>query len=652
MKLSSSMALKPLCLFFVLGFVVLLIPALVIANWCSTTKRIENAVTSESHYVQKEALADIATAIRLLFPINKSALHLARTLHSSLNSTRPSLSTMQSMVAPHLFLALKTLVLSQVSYIGLDGSIYSYYIDGNQTFLSYSNLTNIQNTSTFRNVSLFGENLNAILLYNYSTQAVDGDIGKQYNKEKSTSSLISIDSRWLQNALWNSSKGYASLGRGWGKTQELLFLTCVSINGFGAVSLGLPVKAIKVAISTINLHGGELYMATEDGMILAQTGKHSVKVNNGIVSIFAGNFSDAQTSVNISCEPNESPLRKKSVDIGGTKYMIYCAPLDIVGLPSVAIMVHPMKGLVGEIQRHSKITLVLLIALLIFLVITISSFIFFVIKTARREMFLCAALIKQMEATQQAERKSMNKSLAFASASHDVRSSLASLDGIITLCSAEVSPNSEIFSNLENMRNLTADLVALLNSVLDTSKIEAGKMQLNEQDFSLAQVLEETVNLYYPVAKEKGIDLVLDPCDGSIVMHSPVKGDRGKLKQVLSNLLHNAIKFTSDGNIVVRCWVNNPVPDNSILASKSYGGWHYLLRFLRKNNGSYSGDLRSLQTAQQHQNCDEFVIEVDDTGRGIPKEKQKSVFEDFVQVKETAFEHGGTGLGLGIVQSL
>ncbi|KAF5199366.1 Histidine kinase cki1 [Thalictrum thalictroides] len=266
-------------------------------------------------------------------------------------------------------------------------------------------------------------------------------------------------------------------------------------------------------------------------------------------------------------------------------------------------------------------------------------------------MLLCATLIKQMEATQQAERKSMNKSLAFASASHDVRSSLAALDGIITLCSAEVSPNSEIYANLESMRTFTADLVVLLNSVLDTSKIEAGKMQLNEQDFDLAQVLEETVNLYYPAAKEKGIDLVLDPCDGSIVKHSPVKGDRGKFKQVLNNLLHNAIKFTSDGHIVVRCWVKKPSPENSILGSKSSSVWHYLLRFLHKNNESF-GDLNSLEAAQQQHNTDEFVIEVDDTGKGIPKEKQKSVFEDFVQVKDTTFEHGGTGLGLGIVQSL
>ncbi|KAF9607274.1 hypothetical protein IFM89_033481 [Coptis chinensis] len=567
-------------------------------------KQVEDASEFASHSVHKEVLLHVETAGKFIFPANTSAVNLARLVSSSLNATKPSLSTIESKVAPHLLVALKTLSLSQISYIGSESFIYSYYTEGNQTLVLYSNTTSCY------------------------TQQVDSYTGRRYDDERSLNCLSFIDSSWLHKDLLSNSNGYASLGRGWGKDQEQLFISTVAVDGLGS--------------------------ATKDGISLAQTGPHQVKLNNGTVSIVLANSTedlDTPQTIDVSCEPSDETLRNKNVDIRGTKYMVYCAPLEIAGVPSVSLMVYPHKGLVGVVHRHSKTAVVLLIVLLISLVATIFSFLYLIIRTVGREMYLCASLIKQMESTRQAERKSMNKSLAFASASHDVRSSLAALDGIIALCKAEVFPNSELYMNLEQMKIFTADLLALLNSVLDTSKIEAGKMQLIEQDFNLAQILEESANLYYAVAKDKGIDLVLDPCDGSVLKHSLVNGDRGKLKQVLNNLLHNAIKFTSEGHIAVRAWVQKSSAKDSVLVSKDTGVWKYIPRFLYKNNETCS-DLRSLHAAQQRQNSVEFVIEVDDTGKGIPREKQKSVFEDFVQVKGTALEHGGTGLGLGIVQSI
>ncbi|CAL0316488.1 unnamed protein product [Lupinus luteus] len=153
-----------------------------------------------------------------------------------------------------------------------------------------------------------------------------------------------------------------------------------------------------------------------------------------------------------------------------------------------------------------------------------------------------------IEATQQAERKNMNKSLAFASASHDVRTSLAGLTG-------------------------------LLNSILDTSKIEAGKMHLEEEDFDLSHLLEDVVDLYHPVGMKKGVDIVLDPCNGSLMRYSHVKGDRGKLKQVLCNLLSNAVKFTDEGHIAVRAWARKSNLQNSIMDTNNYSFIKHLTRF-------------------------------------------------------------------------
>ncbi|OMO82132.1 hypothetical protein COLO4_23239 [Corchorus olitorius] len=206
-----------------------------------------------------------------------------------------------------------------------------------------------------------------------------------------------------------------------------------------------------------------------------------------------------------------------------------------------------------------------------------------------------------MEATQQAERKSMNKSNALAGASHDIRASLAGITGLIDVCLTDVAPRSDIQTYLNQMRNCAQDLLGLLNSILDTSKIEAGMMNLEEEEFNLAELLEHVVDLYHPVGMRKGVDVVLDPCDGSVIKFSQVKGDRGKLLQ---------------------------------------------------NNNEAQNDMEVISAVTKNPNSIEFVFEVDDTGKGIPKEKQKSVFENFVQVKETAAGQVGTGLGLGIVQSL
>ncbi|KAJ1404741.1 Signal transduction response regulator, receiver domain [Sesbania bispinosa] len=267
-------------------------------------------------------------------------------------------------------------------------------------------------------------------------------------------------------------------------------------------------------------------------------------------------------------------------------------------------------------------------------------------------MHLCASLIKQMEATQQSERKNMNKSLAFASASHDLRTSLAGLTGLIELSYKLVKAGSRLETNLKQMEDCTHDLLGLLNSILDTSKIESGKMQLEEEEFDVSYLLEGVVDFYHPEAMKKGVDLVLDPCNGSVIKYSRVKGDRGKLKQVLCNLLNNAVKFTSEGNITVRAWAQKPTLQSSIIKTNQYSFMKCLSCLLYKKNEAHDDLEKAMNSIQQDPNSMDFIFEVDDTGKGIPKENYKSVFENYVQVKESALGQGGTGLGLGIVQSL
>uniref|UniRef100_A0A7N0TS59 histidine kinase n=1 Tax=Kalanchoe fedtschenkoi TaxID=63787 RepID=A0A7N0TS59_KALFE len=263
-----------------------------------------------------------------------------------------------------------------------------------------------------------------------------------------------------------------------------------------------------------------------------------------------------------------------------------------------------------------------------------------------------SALIRQHECTRTAERRSLNKSSAIATASHDIRGSLGGITSLIDMCYDRVPSGCEVEENLRLMRRLANDLLGLLNTLLDASKIEAGKMELEDDEFSLAELLEEVTDFYHPMAMKKGIEVVLDLCDGSAIKFTYVRGDRIKLKQILSNLVSNAVKFTSKGSICIGAWAKKPSFERTILASNPNRCLSLLSRvFLRDEDIIDKSE--GISAPQQKPNCMEYIIEVDDTGKGIPKDKQKSVFENFVQVRDSSLgHHGGTGLGLGIVQSL
>uniref|UniRef100_A0A251T306 histidine kinase n=1 Tax=Helianthus annuus TaxID=4232 RepID=A0A251T306_HELAN len=306
-----------------------------------------------------------------------------------------------------------------------------------------------------------------------------------------------------------------------------------------------------------------------------------------------------------------------------------------------------------EVQSRMHWHIVLVSMLSSLMIVLVAILMVLTMKLARKEMCLTTALVKQKEKTQQLERKSKNQSVAFETASHDIRASLAAISGSVEISINENHQGSELATDLQIVQSSTKYLQGLLNSILDTSKIEAGKMELEEKPFDLVKVLESVVDLFYPVGIKKEVDVILDLQDDLLTKYSQVKGDERRLKQILSNLLSNAIKFTSEGHVLVSVWARamNPNLQSSITASDSV--WFERWRsYLFCGNNDKCGDVEAVDEVVGDSNCMEFVFEVNDTGKGIAKEKQASIFENYVQVKESEHEFEGTGLGLAIVQSL
>ncbi|KAF7107215.1 hypothetical protein CFC21_107877 [Triticum aestivum] len=252
-----------------------------------------------------------------------------------------------------------------------------------------------------------------------------------------------------------------------------------------------------------------------------------------------------------------------------------------------------------------------------------------------REVALEADLVQQKEALQQTEHKSVNKSNAFARDSHDIRSSLAAVAGLIEISRPETRGNTNLIYNLNQMDVGTNKLFDILNTILDMGKLESGKIQIEEVEFRMANVLEESMDLANVIGMSRGVEVIWDPCDFSVLRCTATIGDCKRVKQILDNLLGNAIKFTHEGHVMLRAWANHPTIRGSMISTPSRFGPR------RRTGGVFRRMLgRSENCAEQTDGLSlkidpdsvEFYFEVVDTGVGIPEEKRESIFENYVRL--------------------
>lgn len=210
-----------------------------------------------------------------------------------------------------------------------------------------------------------------------------------------------------------------------------------------------------------------------------------------------------------------------------------------------------------------------------------------------------------VDARKQAEEASVAKSTFLANMSHELRTPLNAIIGYCEILQEEAEDGE--FENAEKdllkIHTAANHLLSLINSVLDLSKIEAGKMVINIEPVDLHELLTEIINIIKPVAAKRGNQLVVD-IDKE---HTQINTDPVKLRQVVYNLLSNACKFSENGNIQLS------------------------VKYINDNTESY------------------YRIVIKDNGIGMTDEQIERIFNPFVQADDTISKsYGGTGLGLSI----
>ncbi len=240
----------------------------------------------------------------------------------------------------------------------------------------------------------------------------------------------------------------------------------------------------------------------------------------------------------------------------------------------------------------------------------------------REEEELRHATILAEERSRAAEAANQAKSVFLASMSHELRTPLNAILGFSRLMMDRGELDAEQRDSLETINRSGEHLLNLINDVLEMSKIEAGRTALSVNNLDLHHLLDDVEAMFRLRADDKGLQLVFERIPDPFGRPVPryIRTDEGKLRQVLVNLIGNAVKFTREGGVTVR-----------------------VRQVIQSTNAPQSPDVLPSPDAPIR-----LLFEVQDTGPGIASGDLKAIFDPFVQTSSGTKSHEGTGLGLSI----
>ena len=256
---------------------------------------------------------------------------------------------------------------------------------------------------------------------------------------------------------------------------------------------------------------------------------------------------------------------------------------------------------------------------------------------------MAADALKLQDQQRHAKHANEMKSEFLANMSHEIRTPMNGIIGMVEML-AETKLSAEQQEYVDNIKVSSEHLLAIINGILDLSKVESGKMTIDSIPMNISSLCNEVVSLFAVKARQRSLTLDYHYTEA---LSPYIKGDPVRIKQIMANLVNNAIKFTREGGRVtidVKHMENNPYEDK-------YGNHKSICSHeLQVEQAShYNTDDRGSVKHQDMTLC----IEVTDTGVGIKPESLEAIFDAYDQAnKSTHRLYGGTGLGLSVCKSL